>query len=95
MNIYREQKRKMKKYSPFIVLLGVAVLVIILHSSSYTTSQIGFNSSSSNSCLVSFGEYHGHKYKTIGTIGDGKCLVQSKWMQVMQVSLPLLKITLF
>mmetsp|Transcript_10720 Transcript_10720/g.12431 ORF Transcript_10720/g.12431 Transcript_10720/m.12431 type:complete len:283 (+) Transcript_10720:101-949(+) len=37
-----------------------------------------------NGCLVSFGEYHGHNYKTDSTIGEGKCLVQSKWMQVMQ-----------
>jgi len=36
-------------------------------------------------CVVSFGKYHGHKYQSSGvTIGNGKCLVESKWMQVMQ-----------
>jgi ADP-ribose pyrophosphatase YjhB (NUDIX family) len=35
--------------------------------------------------MVSFGKYNGHKYKSPGqTIGNGKCLVESKWMQIMQ-----------
>jgi len=42
-------------------------------------------SRSTNNCLVSFGEYNGPKYKSPGqTIGEGKCLVESKWMRVMQ-----------
>lgn len=36
-------------------------------------------------CLASFGEYRGHKYTSPGqTIGEGICLVESKWMQVLQ-----------
>ncbi len=86
MNIYREQKRKMKKYIPVFAVFGVALIVILFFSS--TSSLLKYNSD--GDCLVSFGDYHGHRYKTIDTVGDGKCLVQSKWMQVMQVSLLIL-----
>ncbi len=45
----------------------------------------GGATTSSNDCMVSFGTYNGHRYKSPGqTIGDGKCLVESKWMRVMQ-----------
>jgi len=36
-------------------------------------------------CLAVFGKYRGHKYQSPGaTVGEGKCLVESKWMKVMQ-----------
>lgn len=90
MNIYREQKRKMKWIFPLIAVTTLLAFVVLLVSISsaklvrldnITTAGSRGNS---NGCLVSFGDYHGNKYKSTGTIGDGKCLVQSKWMQVMQ-----------
>eukprot|EP01083_Nonionella_stella_P001912 5509_1 len=43
------------------------------------------DSDTGSECMVSFGQYNGHRYKSPGqTIGDGKCLVESKWMRVMQ-----------
>ncbi len=36
-------------------------------------------------CMVSFGTYNGKKYSSPSqTVGKGLCLVESKWMQVMQ-----------
>ena len=36
-------------------------------------------------CMVSFGRYGGHEYRSPdATVGEGKCLVESKWMKVMQ-----------
>mmetsp|Transcript_16011 Transcript_16011/g.20324 ORF Transcript_16011/g.20324 Transcript_16011/m.20324 type:complete len:261 (-) Transcript_16011:78-860(-) len=80
-NIYRERKRAMKHYTPFIVLIAVSSFILL---SSSTSSLLKFNPSTTNDCSISFGEYHGHKYKSVGTVGEGKCLVQSRWMQVMQ-----------
>ena len=39
--------------------------------------------SSSSSCRVSFGTYHGHQYRTAET-QHSTCLVESKWMKVQQ-----------
>ena len=92
MNIYREPKRKMKYILPFIFITTLLVFIVLLVSLSSVKvlrlNNITTAGSSGNSdgCLVSFGDYHGHKYTSTETVGDGKCLVQSKWMQVMQVS---------
>jgi len=84
-----------------ILLLSAMYLLGVYYSSSTITGQIaggegnGKGSSipssmirsgkSSSECMVSFGQYNGHRYKSPGqTIGDGKCLVESKWMRVMQ-----------
>lgn len=38
-------------------------------------------------CLVSFGKYDGNVYRhPYQTVGNGKCLVENKWMQVVQHS---------
>ena len=66
-------------------------------SSQHQHDQSTFTYNTNNKeCMVSFGKYNGHKYKSPPagsggeTIGDGKCLVESKWMQIMQhtVQLP-------
>ncbi len=73
----------MKHYTP-IVIVAVVLSFILLSSS--TSSLLKLDPSATNECSISFGKYHGHRYKSVGTIGEGKCLVQSRWMQVMQVS---------
>ena len=80
-NIYRENNSRLR-YTHFAVAVLVVLSFILLSSS--TSSILQFNLA--NDCLVSFGQYHGHKYSSVTTIGKGRCLVQSKWMQVMQVS---------
>lgn len=81
-----------------ILLISFVYLIGVYFSSITITDQIvgkkdsipssmirSGSSSSSSGCLVSFGQYNGHRYKSPGqTIGDGKCLVESKWMRVMQ-----------
>jgi hypothetical protein len=83
INIYKERKSKMKHITQFFAAVLVILAFILLSSSTSSLLKI---SPSSSTCLVSFGDYHGHKYHSVGTVGQGKCLVQSKWMRVMQVS---------
>lgn len=81
INIYKERKSKMKHITQFFAAVLVILAFILLSSSTSSLLKI---SPSSSTCLVSFGDYHGHKYHSVGTVGQGKCLVQSKWMRVMQ-----------
>lgn len=39
----------------------------------------------SDECMVSFGKYNGHRYKSPNqTLQEKRCLVESKWMRVVQ-----------
>lgn len=66
-----------KKWTFVSLALGVALLFIISRNTS-------FNKSDGGECLLNFGEYKGHVYKTKETRGTPKCLLQSKWMKVQQ-----------
>eukprot|EP01083_Nonionella_stella_P001913 5510_1 len=76
-----------------ILLLSAVYLLGVYYSSSTITDQIGGekgkgkglssmirsgkSNSSSSECMVSFGQYNSHRYKSPSqTIGDGKCLVE-------------------
>ena len=63
-------------------IMMVFIAMISLFSIIYNLRQVN----SGQDCQVSFGKYHGNQYRSPETIGDTKCLVESKWMQVMQVS---------
>jgi ADP-ribose pyrophosphatase len=75
----------MQSYPPFLVILIVIMMTLVfgLYQSMNTSSSLF--SRNEHNCVVWFGEYKGHKYKSPGqTMGEGKCLVESKWMQVLQ-----------
>ena len=59
------------------ILLGLAVL---------HPSDCGSNVRTGGDCVVSFSKYRGHEYKSeaSGTIGEPKCLVESKWLKLSQ-----------
>jgi ADP-ribose pyrophosphatase YjhB (NUDIX family) len=67
------------------VLIGIAIIFVIV-----TTNLLPLPSITifpSKACMVSFGTYNGHKYRSpTQTISEGRCLVESKWMRVMQHS---------
>lgn len=73
-------------YAPSFVMFSIIIVMIILSFGLYQImSTSSLLSRNNHNCLVWFGEYKGLKYKSPGqTIGDGKCLVESKWMQVSQ-----------
>jgi ADP-ribose pyrophosphatase len=81
-NIYRERRPigTMRNVTYFLAIILFVIPSFILLSKS-TSSLLKFATTSE--CLVSFGEYHGHRYQSAGFV-EGKCLVESKWMQVMQ-----------
>ena len=88
-NVYRQKKSTMKKNTTLILILIATILVILFLGSTLLTTLSSLNgqNAGASDCLVSFGRYNGHTYKSEDTVGEGKCLVQSKWMQVMQVSI--------
>ena len=75
------------------IILGLCLFILQSNGrSSSNLSPLVSLTSSSSSCQISFGSYHGKEYysKTSGTVGSPKCLVESKWMKVQQhqVKLP-------
>lgn len=63
-----------KKWMFLSLALGVALLLMVSRKSLKSDGE----------CLLNFGEYKGHVYKTKETRGNPKCLLQSKWMKVQQ-----------
>ena len=69
-------------------LLGMAIIFVMVATYLLPLSSIAILPSSV--CMVSFGTYNGHKYRSpTQTISEGRCLVESKWMRVMQHSVKL------
>ncbi len=68
------------------MVIALWVMYVLLGESSAISSiNAGTKSTWPNQCEISFGKYNGHKYQSPKqTIGEGKCLVESKWMQIMQ-----------
>ena len=73
-------------------LFGIATFAFLfaIHLIIPLSSMITLFPSNSNACMVSFGTYNGHRYRSpTQTVSEGKCLVESKWMRVMQHSVKL------
>ena len=65
------------------IFISVIVLVLLLFQLSLVKPFASIFSNES-SCMASLGQYHGHKYTSRQTVSQGRCLVESKWMRVMQ-----------
>ena len=73
---------KPKKREGMKHMIVVIIAILCLFFTLYNLRQVN----SDQVCQISFGKYHGNQYRSPETVGDTKCLVESKWMQVMQVS---------
>ena len=75
-----------------LVALCILLMVMLLSqwgarsifSTSMSSPTSGSETAKKNACDISLGEYRGPVYHSVesGTIGESKCLVGSKWMQV-------------
>ena len=78
---HRKNSNIMQSNTFYLIFITIILMVFYNLYRSYS-SIISFNQ---QNCFIWFGEYKGPKYKSPNqTMGDGKCLLESKWMQVMQ-----------
>lgn len=61
-------------------------LVLVVTQRHCVTPSFSSNLRKESQCLISFSQYRGHQYKSeeSGTIGQPKCLVESKWLKLSQ-----------
>lgn len=66
------------------IILFIMLIQSHLGSSSISSGSLQLLRSSSKSCVISLGEYRGPVYHSVesGTVGEPKCLLDSKWMKV-------------
>jgi 8-oxo-dGTP pyrophosphatase MutT (NUDIX family) len=83
-----------------ILITALTLFIFLLHQQlrSFNVKTVGTSlrrsatSDDSSDCRISFGTYNGPKYLSEKfTRGNPKCLVQSKWMRLMQHSVQLTK----
>lgn len=70
----------------FVVLSNTGDSLIHYPSSSSLLRPNG-NNNNNNNCNVFLGKYHGHEYRASATIGQPRCLVESKFLKVQQHTL--------
>lgn len=97
--ILRSSSSKKCRHVVFFTGISSLFLLLLLHRYFRSIDReinqkiVGVTSStvaSNDDCLVSFGHYHGPKYFSEKfTRGTPRCLVQSKWMRLMQHSVQL------
>ena len=93
-----QSRRKMKRGNStektifiigIILIVSVFGFIAVIRNWMLTPKSISGNTyaerSTSSACLASFGTYNGYEYRsTTSTIGKPKCLIESKWMKLMQ-----------
>mmetsp|Transcript_1117 Transcript_1117/g.2011 ORF Transcript_1117/g.2011 Transcript_1117/m.2011 type:complete len:290 (+) Transcript_1117:90-959(+) len=89
MNLFLKNYQNASQASKGVILILLPVLLCLLYFSTAFSSSIRSvvikNNPTNDVCMVSYGKYNGHRYHSpTQTLYEKKCLVESKWMRVVQ-----------